>query len=25
VEDTVATLEEIEALFGPEIAKLVDG
>ncbi len=25
VEDTVATLEEIERLFGPEIARLVDG
>ncbi len=25
VEDTVATLSEIERLFGPEIAKLVDG
>lgn len=25
VEDTLATLEEIETLFGPEIAKLVDG
>jgi GTP pyrophosphokinase len=25
VEDTVATLEEIERLFGPEIAALVDG
>jgi len=25
VEDTLATLEEIEALFGPEIANLVDG
>ena len=25
VEDTLATLEEIERLFGPEIAKLVDG
>lgn len=25
VEDTLATLEEIEALFGPEIAKLVNG
>lgn len=25
VEDTLATLEEIEALFGPEIASLVDG
>jgi len=25
VEDTLATLEQIEALFGPEIAKLVDG
>jgi GTP diphosphokinase / guanosine-3',5'-bis(diphosphate) 3'-diphosphatase len=25
VEDTLATLEEIQALFGPEIANLVDG
>jgi GTP diphosphokinase / guanosine-3',5'-bis(diphosphate) 3'-diphosphatase len=25
VEDTVATLEDIERLFGPDIAKLVDG
>jgi len=25
VEDTLATLEEIERLFGPEIARLVDG
>src|SRR5229473_1895972 len=25
VEDTVATLEDIERLFGPEIARLVDG
>jgi GTP pyrophosphokinase len=25
VEDTVATLDEIERLFGPEIARLVDG
>src|SRR3984957_4638242 len=25
VEDTLATLEEIEKLFGPEIARLVDG
>jgi guanosine-3',5'-bis(diphosphate) 3'-pyrophosphohydrolase len=25
IEDTVATYEEIERLFGPEIAKLVDG
>ncbi len=25
VEDTVATLEDIEKLFGPEIARLVDG
>src|SRR3954454_184715 len=25
VEDTVATLDEIERLFGPDIAKLVDG
>src|SRR5271155_1038344 len=25
VEDTLASLEEIEGLFGPEIAKLVDG
>ena len=25
VEDTLATLEEIERLFGPDIAKLVDG
>jgi guanosine-3',5'-bis(diphosphate) 3'-pyrophosphohydrolase len=25
VEDTLASLEEIEAFFGPEIAKLVDG
>jgi len=25
VEDTLATLEQIEELFGPEIAKLVDG
>jgi GTP diphosphokinase / guanosine-3',5'-bis(diphosphate) 3'-diphosphatase len=25
VEDTVATLEQIEKLFGPEIARLVDG
>ncbi|MGH7075924.1 MAG: RelA/SpoT family protein [Stellaceae bacterium] len=25
VEDTVATLDEIEKLFGPEIARLVDG
>lgn len=25
VEDTLATLEELESLFGPEIAKLVDG
>lgn len=25
VEDTLATIEEIEALFGPEIARLVDG
>jgi guanosine-3',5'-bis(diphosphate) 3'-pyrophosphohydrolase len=25
VEDTLATLEEIESLFGPEIAKLVEG
>jgi GTP diphosphokinase / guanosine-3',5'-bis(diphosphate) 3'-diphosphatase len=25
VEDTVATLEEIERLFGPDIARLVDG
>ncbi|MGH6953036.1 MAG: RelA/SpoT family protein [Alphaproteobacteria bacterium] len=25
VEDTLATLEEIEAMFGPEIARLVDG
>src|SRR6202166_4001714 len=24
-EDTVATLEDIERLFGPDIAKLVDG
>jgi GTP pyrophosphokinase len=25
VEDTLATIEEIEALFGPEVARLVDG
>jgi GTP pyrophosphokinase len=25
VEDTLATVEEIEALFGPEVARLVDG
>ena len=25
VEDTLATLEEIERLFGPEVARLVDG
>src|SRR6266480_5223432 len=25
VEDTVATLDDIERLFGPEIARLVDG
>src|SRR5688572_16348675 len=25
VEDTIATLSEIDAMFGPEIAKLVDG
>ncbi len=25
VEDTVATIEEVEKLFGPEIARLVDG
>src|ERR1700710_1537095 len=25
VEDTLATVEEIERLFGPEIARLVDG
>ncbi len=25
VEDTLATIEEVEALFGPEVARLVDG